>query len=200
MGGAFKRGGFVTPVLSLLLLFQAGNVFGAPCRGHLVNTGEGMAEVVDQCGEATMKERRLVTVEVIDEQGTTKTATAIDEWTYDLGPEEPAQTYRFENGILAEIRSNGYGRSRDLRIDPCRNGEVLAVGDTTADAYLKCGDPLARERLKDKLVETEEGGKKYRTFLPVMEWTYRFGPDAPGYTVTFENGASVKIRPREFGK
>jgi Protein of unknown function (DUF2845) len=88
----------------------------------------------------------------------------------------------------------------DFSIDTCRNGESLAIGDSTIDAYLKCGEPLAKEKRENKVIENDEGVTKRRTFLSVVEWTYRYGRDLPGYTVTFENGVTAKIRTREFGK
>lgn len=36
--------------------------------------------------------------------------------------------------------------------------------------------------------------------VPVVDWTYRYGPDLPGYTIRFENGIAGEIRVREFGK
>lgn len=84
--------------------------------------------------------------------------------------------------------------------DTCRNGELLAIDDSYLDAYLKCGEPISREKLPDKVVETEEGSKKRLTSVPVVEWTYRYGPDAPGYTIRIEDGRGTDIRTREFGK
>lgn len=184
----------------LLHLTLAGNALGLPCKGQTVNISETMNEVAAKCGAAVLKDQRIVTVEEIDEEGSRRSTTTIDEWSYDSGPDELVQTYRFENDKLVEISSNGYGSVRDFSIDRCRNGEALAVGDSTIETYLKCGDPLAKEKLGNKTIETESEGIKRRTILPVVEWTYRYGPNAPGYTVTFENGMATKIRTREFGK
>jgi len=68
------------------------------------------------------------------------------------------------------------------------------------EAYLKCGEPLAREKRPEKVTESVEGEIKRRKSVAVVEWTYRYGPEAPGYTVRFENGDAVDIRPRTFGK
>jgi hypothetical protein len=198
---SFKHIELIVMVSFLLHILVADNAFGLPCKGRTVNIGETMNEVTAKCGEAIMKDRRTVKVEETDEEGTiTTTSTIIDEWTYDSGPEELLQSYRFEKGKLKEISSNGYGTVRDFSIDTCRNGESLAIGDSTVETYLKCGDPLAKERREDKVIESEDGLTKRRTFLTVVEWTYRYGPNAPGYTVTFEDGVAAKIRTREFGK
>lgn len=201
-GGALKRGRFVAAILSLslFLFFPAGKVLGLPCRGQIVNTGEAMAEVAAKCGEAALKEQRTVSVKETDKSGTLATTTTIDEWTYDFGPEELMQMYRFENGKLTEISSIGYGRPHDDQGENCRNGQLLAVGDTAVDAFLKCGDPLMKEKKEDKVTETEDGGTKRWTAVSVVEWTYRYGPDLPGYTLRFENGKVVEIRQRKFGE
>jgi hypothetical protein len=65
---------------------------------------------------------------------------------------------------------------------------------------VKCGEPIAKEKLKNKVSESDYGVIKRRTTVPVVEWTYRYGRDLPGYMITFENGVAVDIRTREFGK
>jgi hypothetical protein len=159
-----------------------------------------MAEVAAKCGEAALKDQRSLTVEETDQEGTRKTTTVIEEWTYDRGPEELVHVFRFENAKVAEIANHGYGSVRDFSIDTCHNGESLAEGDTMVDAFLKCGTPLGRENLAAKVEVLQSEGYKRVTTIPVAEWTYRYGRDLPGYTVTFENGTAVKIRTREFGK
>lgn len=89
---------------------------------------------------------------------------------------------------------------RDPMMPNCRNGEGLAVADTMVDAYLKCGEPLAREKRADKVVESSDGEITRRTSVAVTEWTYRYGRDLPGYTIRFEDGRATDIRQREFGK
>jgi len=189
-------------IVLLLHLFLSGNAHGLPCEGQSVNIGESLKEVTSKCGEAALKEQRTITVEEITSEGTgtTTTTTTIDEWTYDFGPEELVQSYRFEKGKLKEISNKGYGAAHDFTIDTCRNGETLANGDSTVDTYLKCGEPLARENRKNKIIESDDGVTKRRTIVPVVEWTYRYGRNAPGYTITFENSVAVNIRTREFGK
>jgi hypothetical protein len=197
---------FLITVPFLFLLFLSGDALGLPCKGQTVNIGETMNEVTAKCGEAAFKEQRTVTVEETTTEGTgataktTTTTTTIDEWTYDFGPEELIQSYRFEKGILKDISSRGFGPTHDFTIDPCRNGAALTVGDSTVETYVKCGEPIAKEKLKNKVIESEYGVIKRRTTVPVVEWTYRYGRDLPGYTITFENGVAVDIRTREFGK
>jgi hypothetical protein len=186
----------------LLLLFPCltGEVRAFPCKDETPTLGESLENVAADCGEAALKDQRTITVEEKDQGGTHRTVTRIVEWTYDPGPEELVQSYRFENDKLVDISTHGYGTVRDFSIDTCHNGEALSVGDSIIETYLKCGEPIAKEMLKGKIIESESDGIKRRTTLPVVEWTYRYGPNAPGYTVTFENGQATDIRTREFGR
>jgi hypothetical protein len=192
---------FPASVLIAAALLIAGNAMGLPCNGKSVNVGDTKEEVATKCGEAMFKEERSVKLEEVDKKGNrSSTATTINEWAFDFGPDELMQLYRFENGKLAEIKSISYGRLHDDPADTCRNGELLAVGDSSLDAFLKCGEPIAKEKQASKVIEESNGDKKLRTTIPVAEWTYRYGPDTPGYTLTIENGVVTGIRTREFGK
>ena len=188
-------------VITVALLLLAGTAWALPCKGLSVNTGDTEEDVAAKCGEAMLKEQRIVKVEETDGGGENgSTTTTIDEWTFDFGPDELMQSYRFENGKLVEIASIGYGRLPDATTDTCRNGELLAVGDSSRDVFLKCGEPLAKEPREDKVIETTSGSETCRTTVPVVEWTYRYGPDLPGYTIRFENGIASEIRARKFGE
>lgn len=202
MTGFFKP--LTASCLALLipaLLFCASSALALPCNGQEVTIGDSPGEVAGKCGGAMLKEERKVKVEEIDDSGKrSAVTTTTDEWTYNFGPGEQMQTYRFENGKLTDISTPGYGRAPDDVNDTCRNGELLAVGDSYLDAWLKCGEPIAREKRPDKVSETMEGTIKRVTTVPVVEWTYRYGPDLPGYTLTIENGTVTAIRTRKFGE
>ncbi len=183
------------------LLFCAGNALALPCNGQEVNIGDSPKEVAGKCGAAMLKEERKVKVEEIDDSGRRSVVTTTtDEWTYNFGPGKQMQTYRFEDGKLAAISTPGYGKALNDMNDTCRNGELLAVGDSYLDAWLKCGEPIAREKRPDKVSETVEGTTKRFSTVPVVEWTYRYGQDAPGYTLRIENGVVTDIRTRAFGQ
>lgn len=200
-----KRGVFcyisvaaLIPFLCFLFIAEKGLCY--PCTEDPAN-GETRGEVTAKCGAPMSTESRTIKIEETDEQGKVSTTTKdVTELIYGSGPDNLVQLFRFEDGHLVQIKNVGYGKINDFTNDMCRNGESLRVGDTTAETFLKCGNPLAREPREPSIVETEIPGKIRRTFVPVVEWTYRYGPDAPGYTVTFEDGVAVKIRTREFGK
>lgn len=181
-------------------LFAGSGAFAYPCQGEPVNPGDTPEEVSAKCGEPMLKETRVISVKETEGKATRKQVTNIEEWTFNAGPTVLMQSVRFENGKVAEIGSPGYGPVRDFSVDNCRNGELLAVGDSMLDAYMKCGEPIAKEKKADQVIDSREGSVKRQTTLSVAEWTYRYGPNAPGYTMRFENGKAVSIRTREFGK
>jgi hypothetical protein len=187
-------------MLSAILL-NGGAASALPCKGKMVDIGDSTTAVSEKCGEAMLKEKSAVKTEEISVSGEKKAAiTTIDEWLYDFGPEEQMQSYRFENGKPVNISSPGYGRKWDDMADNSQNGENLAVGDSYIEAYLKCGEPISKEKLPDKATQTVEGNKTIISTEPVVEWTYRYGPDAPGYTLLIENGQVTEIRTRAFGE
>lgn len=195
------RNGYLLAALVLCLLLMAGTALAGSCKDATVIEGDAEADVATKCGEPTFKDERAVAVEDTDQDGTrTKTTTIIDEWTYDAGPDELMQTYRFENNKLAEIKTIGYGRLNGVTNDTCRNGELLSVGDSMVETYLKCGEPLAKEKKEDKVTMATEGGTTRRTSVSVVDFIYRYGRDLPGYAVRFENGIATKITPRKFGE
>lgn len=177
----------------------SGSAYGAACSEDVL-IGQPLAEVAAKCPQPTLKEHRDLWEDRIEDKKRTRSTTSYEAWIFDTGPQEFLLNLVFVNAKLAEIRNLGYGSMRDPMMPECRNGEGLALGDAMVAAYLKCGEPLAREKRGDKVEVTVEGEVTRRTSIALEEWTYRYGPELPGYTVRFENGVAKEIRPREFGK
>ncbi|QXE86239.1 DUF2845 domain-containing protein [Geomonas nitrogeniifigens] len=198
MGSTARWGVWAVGIAAISLLFAA--TAGAAACNEEVVIGQTLAEVAAICPQPTLKEHRDLWEELLEGKKKIRSATSYDHWVFDTGPQEFMVSLIFLNGKLAELRNLGYGSMRDPMMPECRNGEGLALGDTMVDAYLKCGEPLAREKRGDKAVVSVEGEVTRRTSVAIEEWTYRYGPDLPGYTLRFENGVTAEIRPREFGK
>lgn len=84
--------------------------FRCPSSGRLIHEGETQGEILSKCGEPDfvtqasslfLKINRFETREV-----------AVEEWTYDFGPNRFLQILRFEGGRLKEFEHGGYGRRR----------------------------------------------------------------------------------------
>lgn len=199
MTNLWKRGTVVTAGVALALSFCAVKVQAGPCKDELL-VGQPIEEVAKICDAPTLREHRDLWEEVIEGKNKTRRSTVFEEWVYDTGAQELMRSLVFLNGHLSEIRFLGYGSMRDPMMPECRNGEGLAVGDSMVDAYLKCGEPLAREKRSEKVVESVEGEVVHRSSVAVVDWTYRYGPGRPGYKVRFENGQASEITEREWGK
>ena len=75
----------------------------------------------------------------------------------------------------------------------CGN-KLVSEGDTTAEVYLKCGEPFWKEEHIEKELS---GGRK--VYIVIEEWTYNFGPHKWLYHLRFENGVLKKIETLGYG-
>lgn len=76
-------------------------------NGDLVATGDQIGEVAIKCDRPTMINRREEPGETF--KGRIQYST-VEEWVYNKGPNDFIYTLVFRNGLLAEIRSGGYGK------------------------------------------------------------------------------------------
>ena len=113
--------------LSFLFIPTPGKAASLRCDRELASEGSSKAEVLLKCGEPTFKETRTVAVgekkhhgrahrpyQTDDSDDDTTTTQVVyktlDEWTYNYGPHRLMQVAVFENGVLVDVRSAGYGR------------------------------------------------------------------------------------------
>ena len=97
-------------LILLILMFipamASADIFRCP-NGALVSTGDSMSEVYIKCDPPSFKNTRTET------EGGYKGATIVinvEEWTYNEGPHRLVHLLVFRNGVLAEVRSLGYGK------------------------------------------------------------------------------------------
>jgi len=76
-------------------------------NGDLVATGDQIGEVAIKCDKPTLVARREEPSETF--KGKVQYIT-VEEWTYNKGPNDFIYTLVFRNGLLAEVRSGGYGK------------------------------------------------------------------------------------------
>ena len=96
-------------VLTSILLSAASSAWADTFRcpnGDLVATGDVMGEVAVKCDKPTLVSKREEPGETVKGKVLYNT---IEEWTYNNGPKDFIYTLVFKNGVLAEIRSGGYG-------------------------------------------------------------------------------------------
>jgi hypothetical protein len=80
----------------------------------------------------------------------------------------------------------------------CGN-ELVTEGDISAEVYLKCGDPLWREKHIEETVDLAHHGSARTIYIEVEEWLYNFGQFSWMYYLRFENGKLVNIETRGYG-
>lgn len=106
--------------LALLLLAAITVPAPAPgqylrCGGDVVAEGDRRFEVAHKCGEPAQKDTRTVEreVSVFDPKRkrlrTLRTTVEVEEWTYNFGPHRFLYFIRFEDGVVVDIESGGFG-------------------------------------------------------------------------------------------
>lgn len=181
-------------LIASLNLLNVSTALALRCGDQLVSVGDSKVEVIAKCGEPMLKTQRDEVVEETDDASKLRVTIIIDEWTFNLGPNEFLYFLRFENGKLADIRSGGYGSLKEPTTDSCRHGQLLSVGDSFVEALLKCGEPVLKESREDKIIEPTR-----RVSVVIDDWTYNFGPDHFLYFVRFENGRIKQISTGSYG-
>lgn len=81
------------------------------CGDSLPEIGENKAQVRMRCGEPFARESRTEEIiDALDMDTKRKTVIAIDEWTYNFGPNSFIRFFQFRNGRLVDIKTGGYGK------------------------------------------------------------------------------------------
>ena len=101
----------IAGILFFLVLVLAGiDAHAFRCGDRLVHPGDTFADVLSKCGEPVLKQSRQETVsEKTDREMKRRTTIAIDEWTYNLGPDSFLRYLTFQNGKLITIEAGDYG-------------------------------------------------------------------------------------------
>ncbi len=89
------------------------------CGSRVVTTGLSDAEVRAACGEPDeLSRERILRRPTVWRQGrpivvgSEEVEVPVERWRYDFGPNRLKVALRVEDGVLAEIRSLGYGHAR----------------------------------------------------------------------------------------
>ena len=103
-------------VLCGLLAFFSAPAFAMRCGSRLVEEGESRAEVRAKCGDPSDVSHRAILRRPVlwwhgrrFYEGFDPVEVPIETWIYNLGPNKLMQRLKFEDGLLVEIESLGYG-------------------------------------------------------------------------------------------
>jgi hypothetical protein len=195
-----KRTLHLVLAVSFFIAF-AGKSSAFYCGNNLVSEGDTTAEVILKCGQPYWKEEHTEKIiEGVGEGREFRETAVIEEWTYNFGPQDWLYLLKFRNGNLVTIETRGYGYRKDSGLNTCNKGRRLAIGDTTAEVVMKCGEPFDKSVRADEIRETTDKDRERRVSIVVEEWTYNFGPDSWIFLLKFENGKLVEIKTRGYGQ
>lgn len=105
-------------LISLFLVlcwFPFGNAYALRCNHQLIRVNDYKAEVIYNCGEPDYIDVRYINegTRLRDPNRTLELSryreTVVEEWTYNFGSTKLMRLLLFENGVLKEIRTLGYG-------------------------------------------------------------------------------------------
>ena len=97
-------------MVATVVVFSAFTAFADNFRcpnGAIVSTGDRLAEVYVKCDPPSFRDTR--TESESGHRGATILVN-VEEWTYNEGPHRLIHLLVFNNGILTEVRSLGFGK------------------------------------------------------------------------------------------
>jgi len=116
-----------SPLVLVLALAAASPAFAFRCGTKLVSKGDTRSAVAAKCGEPTEVDRRTVLREPITwvggrpyRGGLGLVEIPIEFWVYNLGPSKLMRRVRFEDGVVVDVETLGYGyleTSKPIRDD-----------------------------------------------------------------------------------
>ena len=182
------------------------------CEGGIVAVGDWKLDLLGKCGEPTLKEAVPATTGAFRWPGVTPAMLARERWSYDFGPGAFVLHVTIELGVVKAIergergRETGQPRPTPVRLPRalCSHASGFAVGDSTAEVRVRCGEPALREEtLGQVAVEGPLGFGNQApvgfTTVRVELWTYDFGPRVNARRLEFEDGRLARIVTGGYG-
>jgi rRNA maturation protein Rpf1 len=102
-------------VATFAILLAAAPAYAFRCGTRVITSGDPSDKVLQFCGSPVSVQTRHAERPYIDELGRSYLykglveEVVIEEWTYNLGPNQFMRLVRIENGRVAEVKSLGYG-------------------------------------------------------------------------------------------
>ncbi len=107
--------GFRMTVACAVMLLLAAPAFAFRCGTRVITSGDPADKVLQFCGSPVSVQTRHAERPYIDELGRSYLSrglveeVVIEEWMYNLGPNQLMRLVRIENGRVVEVKSLGYG-------------------------------------------------------------------------------------------
>jgi|SRR5579884_145054 len=181
MGFSFVQGRFRFVGALLFLLFMGGVDPLLACDEPAVSIGQTKDEVKIKCGAPSWIEKRK---ERVRRSNGRHASLLIEEWYYNLGPQEFIRILQFESGRLARIDTGGYGWTANGPVDFGCERTVLPTGVSKMEVRARCGKPTT--------VRKKEG--------PYEVWRYNLGSSRFVRVFQFQGGRLVDIQTGDYGR
>ena len=102
-------------VVACAVLLMAVPAYAFRCGTRVITSGDPADKVLQFCGSPVSVQTRRAERPYVDELGRSYLSrglveeVVIEEWTYNLGPNQLMRIVRIENGRVVEVKSLGYG-------------------------------------------------------------------------------------------
>jgi hypothetical protein len=179
----------------IALLPGVSSASGYLCEGKIISVGDTSSDLIAKCGEPDWKQsstEEIITT--IDKDTTKKILIAVEEWTYNLGPDRFIRIFKLKNGRVVDIRQGGYGYAEQGVSQFQCDAQSVSVGDSALEVMAKCGEPAWKDVREEIIQERLDDGTVRKVSIAVEEWTYNFGPSQFLRIVTLRNGQVTDIR------
>ena len=80
------------------------------CEGGIISTDDRSSDVIAKCGSPDFRDsHQEEVIQRIDRDTKQKVYITVEEWTYNLGPNQLTRIVVLKNGRVAEIKTGNYG-------------------------------------------------------------------------------------------
>jgi hypothetical protein len=80
------------------------------CSDQIISVGDSAADVMAKCGKPAWQDKREEVIRVqLDDNTVRKVSVIVEDWTYNLGPNQFLRIFTFRNGKITDVRTDGYG-------------------------------------------------------------------------------------------
>jgi hypothetical protein len=96
--------------LALTVLSLNAHADSFSCEGGIISTGDRNSDVMAKCGSPDFRDsHQEEVVQKLDADTKQKIYITVEEWTYNLGPNQFTRIVILKNGRVAEIKTGNYG-------------------------------------------------------------------------------------------
>jgi hypothetical protein len=99
-------------ITTLLTIAAAAPAHAFRCGPRIITRGDPAEKLLQFCGEPASVQSRVVEMPHVTKDWRVYPGieeVLVEEWTYNFGPYQLMRVVRLENGLVAEIKSLGYG-------------------------------------------------------------------------------------------